>query len=129
MTIEQLKQSGWAVDAAPPPLRGEKNWEGKWFSIVPGAATFDPRLKNADKVCLMAIACHAGPERLFRLPQTTLARKLGWSRQSVNRTIQKLIRCGFLEFVRRTRRKDGSWGANVYRIVGYDKEKKTEPVG
>lgn len=111
-----------------PKRRGDPGWQGVWFGIVPGKAATDPRLTDGSIRCLQLMASwgrqetKGRPERIFSIAQTTIADRLGRPRQSVNRWINLLKRYGYLEQTGRTRRPGGGWGANVYRIVGYEME-------
>ena len=125
MNVVRLIDNGGAVKSAPPPHRGEPGWQGKWFGIVPGKAFQDKRLTDGAVRCLGLMAAMGranydkGPERVCSTAQTTIARKMGKPRQSVNRWVKKLKDCGYLEKIGQTRLPTGGLGANVYLIVGY----------
>jgi len=125
MNVVQLSNVGGAANSAPPPLRGEPGWQGKWFGIVPGKAFEDKRLTDGAVRCLGLMAAMGrpnydkGPERICSTAQTTIARKMGKPRQSVNRWVKKLKDSGYLEKIGQTRLPTGGLGANIYRIVGY----------
>lgn len=92
---------------------------GEWFAILPSKAVFDRNLTDGELRALAAVAAHAGPDRICKTPQGTLAKKLGVPRQSMNRWLRGLERKGYLERVGQVRRRDGSATANIYRITGY----------
>jgi hypothetical protein len=144
MNVVPMNTGSQAKLSTSPIYRGDVGWEGVWFGIVPGKAAIDPRLTNGAVRCLLLMASwgrqdtKGRPERKFSIAQTTLANRLGRPRQTVNRWIKLLCKCGYLEMVGRTRRPGGGWGANVYRIVGYDidvdagktaEDAQAEPVG
>ena len=63
MTIVQLLTGGSTERPAPPPLRGDPGWQGKWFAIVPGNAVVDERLTDGAFRCLRernGAACTVG---------------------------------------------------------------------
>ena len=127
-----LQAGGGAERPTVPLRRGDPGWEGVWFGIVPGKAATDKRITDGASRCLQLMASwgrqdtKGRPERIFAIAQTTIADRMGRPRQTVNRWIKLLRKCGYLEVVGRTRRPGGGWGANVYRIVGYDTQAEPE---
>ena len=120
MTVVPLYTKCRPNGSVKAKFRGAAGWRGKWFAIVPGRAIFDQRLRNGDLRCLNAMAAYASESRLCRTPQTTIAKRLGCYRQSVNRSVNRLVSFGYLEVVGQTLRPGGGNGAKVYRITEYE---------
>ena len=132
MNVVSLNPGGGAERPTVPMRRGDIGWVGAWFGIVPGRAAVDIRITDGAVRCLTLMASWGRqdkkdrPERIFSIAQTTLAARRQRPRQTVCRWIKILVQCGYLELIGRTRRPGGGYGANVYRIIGYEMETEAE---
>jgi hypothetical protein len=102
-----------------PITRATEQHGGEWFAVIPAAAIFDPDLTDAAFRAYAAGAAFAGPDRIIRQAQGTIARKLGCWRQLVNRWWKKAQDLGWLELVQGTSKSSGGRGLNVYRVIGF----------
>ena len=100
-------------ETVPPSTTAAKGW----FSRCPAIAVFDPRLTDGELRALAAAGAHARRDGLVTAAQATLARRLGVSRQTLNRWFVALAEAGYLQLVRKTVRSNGSDGPNVYRLI------------
>jgi len=91
--------------------------EGKHFSRCPAAAAFDRNLTDGEVRALAAAGAFTDKDCICRASQSTIARRLGISRQVVNRWFAALVAKGYLRLERTTKRANGSRGPNVYRLI------------
>lgn len=90
--------------------------ENGHFSRLPAAAIYDSSVSAATLRVLAALGVYADRDGLCFPSTTTLARRLGLSRQGVQYHIKKLERLGYV-MVSRRRREDGMNRPNLYQLV------------
>lgn len=90
--------------------------ENGHFARLPAAAVYDPSVSAATLRILAALGVYANQDGLCFPSTTTLARRLGLSRQGVQYHIKKLDRLGYI-IVSRRRREDGMNRPNLYQLV------------
>lgn len=89
--------------------------DGTW-GRVPIAAVQDARLSRNDLRVLIALARYANSEGCCYPAMKTLADLLGMKRQNVNRCMQRLADCGWVEITHRMRANKGGKTSNAYRL-------------
>lgn len=85
------------------------------YTIYAAQAVFDKRLTPTDKLVLSALGTYANGEGWCYPNQTTLAERLGVTRQTISGAIKKLVEAGYVETEVRTAAGRGKVGYN-YRV-------------
>ena len=85
------------------------------YSIISARAVFDQRLSSSEVRVLNALGTYADGEGWCFPNQTTLAERLGLSRQFVCGAIKRLVSCGYVETAARTAQGRGRVGL-TYRV-------------
>src|SRR5690349_2916789 len=87
------------------------------FAIVPARAIDDPNLSHIDLRVLGVIGYHLDRHSNEAFPkQATIAARLGVTRETVNRSIARLVKNGYVR-VRPTSRQDGGNSTSVYHVI------------
>jgi DNA-binding MarR family transcriptional regulator len=86
------------------------------FAVTPARAVEDRRLGDAAYRVLACLGTYAGKDGWCWPSTSTLAERLGVSRQAVQRSLRRLAAFGYIE-VEHRRRADGSQDRNRYRLL------------
>lgn len=70
---------------------------GPRYSIIPGDALSDPRVKDGHLRVLAVLGTHTDRNGWCRVNQKTIAQKVGKSRETVNRLIKSLCAMGYVQ--------------------------------
>jgi DNA-binding transcriptional ArsR family regulator len=90
--------------------------ENGHFSRLPAAAVFDRRLSAANLRWLAALGVYADRNGFCWPSMTTLARRMGCTRQNVSYHIRKVEGFGYVHVTRR-KRGNGANDVNLYQLV------------
>lgn len=88
---------------------------GPRFSIVPPQVAYDTRLDAIDVRMLLVFGTHIDNDGWCCRSQVRMARELKVGRATVQRSIERLVRAGYLEY-RATLNKVGGDGSHLYRV-------------
>lgn len=122
-------RSGWPLgpcrgETNPSPSIGVRAVTGadtaqrlgpRTYAAVPAQAMQDRNLKGADWRVLTAISWRADPSGYAWPSQGDIAAVTGLARPTVGKSISRLRQLGYLEIIKRRRRR-GHWPANSYRV-------------
>jgi hypothetical protein len=89
---------------------------GPRYSVIPGGAPTDPRLKGKALQVLCILGRHTDRKGWCTRSQVGMSRLLGCSPSTVNAAVKLLVECGYLE-QRRLVRDDGGDRASEYRVL------------
>lgn len=95
------------------------------LSIIPSRAIFDKCLSPANLRVLGALCSYTDREGICFPSQGTLAGRLGMSRRTVSRSINKLESLGYVAVNKRTR-ENGSTTTNLYKVIYAYEEEEVE---
>ena len=86
------------------------------WAATPAQAMQDARLKGADWRVLACISWHANAKGYAWPSQEEIAAVTGLARPTVGKSISCLRRFGYLEIIKRDRRR-GHWPHSAYRVI------------
>lgn len=96
------------------------------FAVIPADAIDDPELTLADIRVLGVIGYHASRKRPAWPKQATIAQRLGLARETVNRSIRRLWRKGFIDIAHQF--SDGGGQRESYYFVRLDPDPEVQAV-
>jgi len=85
------------------------------YAILPAAAIDDPDLTAVDFRVLGVIGYHSGRDRHAYPKQSTIAERLGFARETVNRAVKRLASRGYIQVTHQFRT-DGGKRENLYFV-------------
>ena len=89
---------------------------GPRFSIIPGRAVMDERLSETQLRVLCALGRHFDSDGWCEISQKKTASLLGYSRETVNRSIKALVDFGYIQ-KKDGHRDDGGQAISLYRVL------------
>ncbi|SHE67419.1 hypothetical protein SAMN02745157_0685 [Kaistia soli DSM 19436] len=89
---------------------------GPRYSIIPRAAVVDSRLEGRDLQVLALLGSHTDNDGWCSRSQVKMAREISCGRATVQRSLGRLIECGYVDH-RPLLRKDGGDRAHEYRVL------------
>lgn len=104
-----------------PPQASESR-----FAVIPSDAIDDPELTLADIRVLGVIGYHASRKRPAWPKQATIAQRLGLARETVNRSIRRLWRKGFIDIAHQF--SEGGGQRESYYFVRLDPDHEVQAV-
>lgn len=91
------------------------------YSIIPARAVYDPKLPHHVLRTLCAICVYSDQEGYCWPSQSTLARNIGVTRETINRHIRQLKSLGYI-MVERRYKKDGGQTSNAMWVLHENSE-------
>ena len=101
---------------------------GPRYSIIPCQAVYDTRFKLAHYRVLGCLGHYTDENGWCKLKQKTIAERLGYTREAVNRTIRQLETWGYVEKTDNRAAENGHHACSSYRVLMDRKELPSDPM-